>query len=336
MAIKKVFFKLLKQMIALLISLAVLSVIVFYMSRLAPGDPLVSYLGERAEKLTSEERRWAEEKLGLDQPIYKQYFCWLEHAAKGDLGISYKYKRPVVEVIGERIGNTLILGGIGFVLIFSLALLLGMLCAWHEERWLDKLICQIGTITSCLPEFWVSLLLILVFSVKLKLFPSSGAYSVGQAGHLGDRIWHLVLPMCVVVTSHLWYYAYMIRNKLLEEVRRDYVLLARAKGMSRHQVLFKHCLRNMMPTYISTMAISVPHILGGTYMVEMVFSYPGIGTLAYESAKYKDYHLLMLLSLLTGAIVIVSNGVAQLMNETIDPRIKERGEVEVSVDDRTL
>ena len=328
--------KLLKQTIGLLISLAVLSVIVFYMARLTPGDPLVSYLGERAEKLSSEERRWAEEKLGLDQPIYKQYVCWVTRASKGDLGISYKYKRPVTEVISERIGNTLILGGIGFILIFTLALLLGVLCAWHEERWLDKFICQIGTITSCLPEFWVSLLLILIFSVKLKLFPSSGAYSVGQEDQIGDRIWHLVLPMCVVVTSHLWYYAYMIRNKLLEEIRRDYVLLARAKGMRRHKVLFKHCLRNIMPTYMSTMAISVSHILGGTYMVEMVFSYPGIGTLAYESAKYKDYHLLMLLSLLTGAIVIVSNGIAQLISEAIDPRIKEKEEVEVLIDDRSL
>lgn len=118
---------------------------------------------------------------------------------------------------------------------------------------------------------------------------------------------HLILPLTVVVLGHLWYYAYMIRNRILEEVRADYVLLARAKGLTKWGVLFRHCLRNVMPSYLSLMAISVPHILGGTYIVEMVFSYPGLGTLTYESARYHDYNLLMLLCMLTGIVVILCN-----------------------------
>lgn len=169
----------------------------------------------------------------------------------------------VTRVVEGRIGNTLVLGGIGFLLIFTLALLLGIFCAWKEDTWLDRIICKVGTITGCIPEFWLSLLLILVFSMQLKWLPSSGAYSVGKQADFSDRVCHLILPMTVVVLSHLWYYAYMIRNKILDEVREEYVLLARAKGLKRKTVLFRHCLRNTIPSYLGIMAISVPHVLGG-------------------------------------------------------------------------
>ena len=311
-----------KKLLIFVVSIFLLSVIVFYIARLAPGDPLVSYYGDRAEKMTAGERAWAEEKLGLHEPIAVQYGKWLGRAVCGDFGISYKYKMDVLEVIEGRIGNTLLLGGVGFMLIFVLALLLGIWCAWNEERLIDRAICKIGTVTSCIPEFWLSLVLILLFAVELKVFPSSGAYTIGKENDLGDRILHLILPMTVVVLGHLWYYAYLIRNKLLEEVRTDYVLLAKSKGVTGKSVMFRHCVRNIIPTYLSIMAISVPHILGGTYIIETVFSYPGIGTLSYESARYQDYNLLMVICLLSGALVILCNMIAQTINERIDPRMK--------------
>ena len=274
-----------KKVLVFLVSVFVLSVVVFYIARLAPGDPLMSYYGERVEKMSVAEKEQAREKLGLNDPIHVQYVRWLDGALHGDFGISYKYKQKVVEGIGARIGNTLILGGIGCVLTFLGALGLGVLCAWYEDRPVDKLLCKGGTVLSCIPEFWLALVLILLFSVMLHVFPSSGAYDVGQKYNIGNRIWHLVLPMIVVVLEHLWYYAYMIRNKLLEEPRADYVLLGKSKGLSKKQVMFRHCLRNVLPSYISLMAISVPHVLGGTYIVESVFSYPGIGALSYESAS---------------------------------------------------
>ena len=158
-----------QKMLWFVVSLFVLSVLVFYISRLAPGDPLVSYYGDRVEKMSPEEREWAEEKLGLKDPIHVQYVRWLENGLKGEFGISFKYKRDVLDVIGDRLGNTLILGGAGFALTFVLSLLLGVFCAWHEDKWPDKLICKAGTITSCIPEFWLSLVLILIF----------GAYGIG-------------------------------------------------------------------------------------------------------------------------------------------------------------
>ena len=311
-----------RRLAVFLLSVLLLSLLVFTIARLAPGDPLVSYYGDRVEKMSPEERSWAEQRLGLDQPLLTQYVRWLQNALRGDFGISYKYKMDVLEVIRLRLPFTLQLGGIGFLLIFSLSLLLGVFCAWHEDRLPDRILCRVGTVTSCIPEFWMSLVLILIFAVHLRVLPSSGAYSVGKSDDLGNRALHLILPMSVVVLSHLWYYAYMIRNKLLDEIRADYVLLAKAKGLSKRSVMFRHCLRNVLPSYFSIMAISVPHILGGTYIVESVFSFPGLGTLSYESARYQDYNLLMLLSLLSGIVVIAFSLLAQAINERIDPRLR--------------
>lgn len=321
-----------KKLAVFLLSVLILSVVVFYVARLAPGDPLVSYYGDRTEKMSPQEREWAMDKLGLNEPIHVQYVKWVKNALQGEFGISFKYKQAVTEVISGRIVNTLLLGGIGFLVIFIGSLLLGIFCAWHEERWIDRVLCRLGTISSCIPEFWLALVLILIFAVNLRLLPSSGAYSTGKAGDIRDRAVHLILPLAVVAIEHLWYYAYMIRNKILEEVRADYVLLAKAKGLNKRAIVFRHCLRNVMPTYLSLMAIAVPHVLGGTYVVESVFSYPGIGALSYESARYHDYNLLMVLCMMSGILVIFCNMLSQMINEQIDPRIRageisERSEV---------
>ncbi len=317
-----------EKILVFILSVFLLSLAVFYVSRLAPGDPLVSYYGDRVEKMSPQERAWAEDRLGLNAPIHVQYTRWLRDAFQGDFGISYKYKMDVVEVISGRIGNTLLLGGTGFLLIFALSLLLGVLCAWYEDRPLDRIVCKIGTAVSCIPEFWLALVFILLFAVSLGWLPSSGAYSVGKSGDWGDRLHHLILPLSIVVINHLWYYAYMVRNRILEEVRADYVLLAKSKGLTKKRIMFRHCLRSAIPSYLSIMAVSVPHVLGGTYIVEAVFSYPGLGTLSYESARYKDYNLLMLLCILSGVLVILCSMAAQIINERIDPRV--RGQEETS------
>ena len=319
-----------KKFLVFLLSVLILSAVVFYVSRLAPGDPLVSYYGERTEKMSPQEREWAMNKLGLNEPIHVQYVKWLEQAFHGNFGISFKYKQDVLQVISGRIVNTLLLGGIGFLLIFAGSLLLGILCAWNEDGWVDRILCKIGTISSCIPEFWLSIVLILIFAVTLRILPSSGAYSTGKADDVGDRILHLIMPLIIVTLEHLWYYAYMIRNKILEEVRADYVLLAKSKGVTKRTILFKHCLRNVLPAYLSIMAIAVPHVLGGTFVVESVFSYPGIGALSYESARYHDYNLLMLLCIMSGVLVIFCNMLSQIINEHIDPRMKANEVTEMS------
>ena len=315
----------LRKIFQCIIAIFILSLVVFYISRLSPGDPLKAYHGNAVERMSMEEKEKARDRLGLNEPIYIQYGKWLKNVAKGDFGISYKYKRDVTSVIKDVYKNTVILGGLAYILTFVGALIIGIFCAIHEDKLIDKIIMTIGNITSSIPSFWIALILILIFGVNLGVLPTSGAYSIGNESNIADRMIHLILPLVVLVIGHLWYYGYMVRNKILEEMREDYVLLAKVKGLTKRQVVYRHCLRNIMPSFITIMAISVPHILAGTYVIEQVFSYPGIGTLIFESAKYHDYNMLMVLSLITGIIVLISNMIAQIINIKIDPRMNYQG-----------
>lgn len=320
---KKIIRFTINKLIQLLLTMIVLSFLVFFMARLSPGDPLKSYYGEGVERMSTEQKENAREKLGLNEPILIQYAKWMNNVLNGDFGISYKYKQDVGTVISKVYKNTLILGVISYILTFVLAIVLGVFCAMRENHLVDKIICKIGTITNCIPSFFVALLLILIFGVNLAVLPTSGAYSLGGDKNIIDRIQHLILPVIVMVISHLWYYTYMVRNKLLEETREDYVLLCKVKGMGKRLIMYRHCLRKIMPSLISIMAISVPHIIGGTYIAESVFSYPGLGTLSMESAQFHDYNMLMVLCLITGFAVILANVTAQVINEAIDPRMKQ-------------
>lgn len=316
-----------KKAAQLVLSLLVLSLIVFFVSRLAPGDPLKAYYGEAIERMSQEQLAAAEERLGLNDPLIVQYADWFTGALKGDFGISYQYKQPAVDVIGQVFGNTLVLSLISFILIFILGLLLAVFCVRHEGKTIDKVICRIGVATNSVPEFFVALILILIFAVSLGILPQSGANTIGMSG-LGDRIVHLILPVSAIVISHLWYCTYLMRNKLSDEMTKDYTLMLKVKGLSEKQIIYRHCLKNIMPSCVSIMAIFLPHLLGGAYVVELVFSYPGLGKLGVESAQYHDYNMLMLICLITGAMVILANIVAQIINENLAPEIKEeRGRI---------
>lgn len=323
MNLRKLTTELGRKLLGFIIAMFILSIIAFVFARLAPGDPLQSFYGDEVEKMTTKELDAARHRLGLDDTLVVQYVRWLGQALTGNFGLSLKYKTSVQEVVGPLIGNTLILGGVAYLLVFALAIFCAVICALHEESLIDRIICKIGTILYYIPPFWLGVVLVLVFSVNLKIFPSSGAYDPGMQSNIFNRINHMILPLIVMITSHLWYYAYMIRNKLLDEIRKDYVLLAKSKGLTKREIILKHCLRNVAPTIVSIMAISIPHVLSGTYIAESVFNYPGIGSLSVESAKYHDYNLLMLLVLITGSLVIISSIIAQLVNEVIDPRMKE-------------
>ena len=323
MANRSILTNIVRRVGLLVLSMFILSVVVFVMARLAPGDPLQSFYGDSLEMMTQAEKDAARARLGLDAGIGTQYIRWIENALQGDFGLSFKYKRPAMSVISPLIGNTLLLGIIAYVLVFALATILTVLCVLYEDRIIDRFICKLGTVFYYIPGFWLGVVLVLIFSVNLGWLPSSGAYDVGKNLDVGNRIQHLILPLFVMIASHLWYYAYMIRNKLLDEVRKDYVLLAKSKGCNRREIVWKHCLRNVAPTIVSIMAISIPHVTGGTVVVESVFNYPGIGNLAVESAKYHDYNLLMLDVLITGFVVFLGSFAAQTINEIIDPRMRE-------------
>lgn len=308
----------LKKALQLVLTLLVLSLIVFFVSRLAPGDPMKAYYGESIEKMSIQQLDDARERLGLNDSLITQYIRWGAGALQGDFGISYIYKRPALQVVGEVYGNTLLLAGVSFVLIFVLGLMLAVFCVRREGSRIDRIICKIGVATNSVPEFFMALIMILIFAVSLGLLPLSGAQDLGGGGTLK----HLVLPVAAIVASHLWYCTYMMRSKLSDELRKEYILLCRVKGLSEKEIIRKHCIRNIMPAVVSIMAIFLPHLLGGAYVIEMVFSYPGLGKLGVESAQYHDYNMLMLISLITGAAVIIVNMIAQVINEKLDPRYK--------------
>jgi peptide/nickel transport system permease protein len=317
-----------KKLMLFVFMMFLLSAAVLYASRLTPGDPLEAFYGGATQSMTSEELSAARARLGLDGPSALQYVKWVRGALRGDFGMSLRHKRPVLTVVRPLIGNTLVLGGTAYLLVFLLAVGVALFCARFENSLADRAIRKLGATAYYIPAFWMGTVLVLLFSVNLKLLPSGGAYDIGKSGDIANRARHMVLPLTVMVASHLWYYAAMIRDKLLDEVRRDYVLLARSKGLGKTETLFTHCLRNVFPTVVNIMAISVPHVLSGTYIAESVFSYPGIGSLAVSSAKYHDYNLLMLMAMMTGVLVIVSGMIAQTVNEMIDPRIKARAEID--------
>ena len=171
-----------------------LSLIVFYVSRLTPGDPLQSFYGDAMQSMTTTELDAARERLGLNGPIWMQYAKWIGNVMQGDFGISLKYKRPVLDVVSPLIGNTLMLGGIAYALVFMLAIALALFCARFEDTFMDRFVCRIGTVAFYVPAFWMGVVLVLVFSVNLKLLPSSGAYGIGKSGDMADRLRHLVLP----------------------------------------------------------------------------------------------------------------------------------------------
>ncbi len=314
-----------KNLLIFLIAMLFLSIIVFVFARLAPGDPLVAFYGDAIETMSPIELDAARARLGLDSPMHIQYITWISGILVGNFGLSLQYKIPAMDVISPLIGNTLILGVTAYILVFLLAILLAVSCALHEDSLFDRLACKIGTMTYFIPSFWLGLLLVMVFSINLGWFPSSGAYDYGMSGNILNRIQHLILPLIVMIASHIWYYAYMIRNKLLDENRKDYVLLAKSKGLGKHEIIWKHSLRNIAPTIINLMAISIPHVLSGTIIAEAVFNYPGIGNMAINAAKYHDYNLLMLLVLIIGAMVIISSIAAYMINEIIDPRMRDAG-----------
>lgn len=312
-----------KRIILFIFVMFVLSIVVFCLARMAPGDPLESFYGDRLETMRVEEQEAARERLGLNDDLLTQYVRWFRGAMRGDFGLSLEYKMPVLDVVGPLIGNTLILGISAYITVFAIAILLAVTCALHEGDLLDTFICKTGTALYFIPPFWLGVVLVMVFSIYLGWLPASGAYDIGRSGDILNRLQHLALPLIVMVTSHVWYYAYMIRNKLLDESRKDYVLLAKSKGLTRDEIVWKHCLRNVAPTIVSIMAVSIPHVTAGTVVVEAVFAYPGIGNLAIQSAQYHDYNMLMISVLITGAFVFLTSFIAQTINEEIDPRMKE-------------
>ncbi len=291
----------------------------------ATGDPLAAYTVDAS--LTSEDIARLRQQYGLDQPLPLQYVSWLGNLLTGNWGTSYYTRENVVDMILDRLPNTLLLVGISYSVILVLATALGIFSAVRQYSFIDHLITGTSFIGLAIPSFWLGLMLIVVFAVQFKAaglpyFPVGGMYDQRVGETLPQVLWHAVLPavtLAVVVTAR---YVRYIRSAILEQTQVDYVRTARSKGLSERVVLLRHVFKNALLPLITLVALDVPSLLSGAIVIETIFAWPGMGRLFWSAAERTDIPVLMATMLLVAALTIVANLIADVLYAVADPRIR--------------
>lgn len=310
---------LLKRVLAMVPVLIGLTVIVFAIMALIPGDPATAILGAYA---TPENVEKLNRQLGLDRSLVEQYFIWLGNMLQGDLGRSYSLNRPVLDEVLERFSATLILAGAALVLCTLWGLLIGIWTAAHQYGWTDKILTFVVLIGISIPSFWLGLLLILLFSVELKLLPASGMFAIYGGGDLPDLMRHLLLPALTLSIVATGVIARLTRSAMLEVLRQDFVRTARAKGVRETRVLYVHAFKAALVSVIPVIGVQAGFVLGGAVYIETVFQWPGVGRMLVQAISTRD------ILLVQGGVVVVAgsyvlfNLLADLAQSWLDPRVK--------------
>ena len=270
--------------------LFIISILLFLLVRAAPGGPLTA--ARRNPNISKEQIEAIEEKLGLNDPLPVQYGRWIGGLLKGDLGESIKFRRPVSEMIGERVPNTLILVGASFLVTLLIAIPIGILSARKPYSFFDYTMTTITFIGQAIPVYWLGLGLIVIFYVTIKnpltgdpLFPVGGMNTRGQEGNLLDMLWHMILPVTALSLGWIAWYSRFLRSSMLDVLHEDYVRTARAKGLAENVVQYKHALRNAILPLVTLIALDLPSLFAGALFVETIFSWPGMGRLFWDAAK---------------------------------------------------
>lgn len=290
----------------------------FILLNAAPGSPLNSLVDPMAGP---EVREAMERDLGLDQPLAVQYFHWLGHALRGDLGYSYSTYRPVAEVIGERIFATTVLVGSAFVVAYLIGILLGTLAALRPYSKFDVGSSVVGVLGISTPSFIFGLVLIYVFALELDLFPVGNMTGLDAGTNFGDLAAHLVLPVIALAVFDAAVVMRYTRASMLEVMNEDYVRTAVGKGLRGRRVVGRHALPNALSPVITLAGMSLPSLFGGAVVVEVVFQWPGMGQLAVNSVLARDYPTLLGLSLIFSVLVIVGNLIADVLYAIANPRV---------------
>ena len=301
-----------KRTLAALLVILGVSVAVFLLTHVIPGDPIEVMLGERAQ---AADRAALAAAYGLDRSLTQQMIFYYQGLLTLELGESFHYHRPVIELIAERLPATAELAIAAMVVSLLVALLLGMVSAWYRNSWIDDGARVLSLLGVSIPNFWLGPMLILLGSVMLGWFPVSGRQGWGS----------LVLPAITLGTALAAIVARMLRNSLLEIAEADYVRTARAKGLSEWAILWRHSLRNALLPVVTLVGLQIGAILGGSVIVETVFSWPGVGRLTVEAIQSRDYPLVQGCVLLIAVIYVVINLLTDLAYGLIDPRIRLSG-----------
>lgn len=318
-----------KSFLRMLLLMAAVSIVTFALVSASPIDPLQANVGQAALGSMSEAQK---EKLrsywGVDTPPAERYINWAKDAVRGDFGTSLLYRQPVTTVIAVKLSNSLFLMGLAWVISGLLGFLLGVIAGVCKGRLADKLIKGYSLLIASTPAFWIALLLLIVFGVWLKVLPIGLSVPIGVEASgvtFMDRVSHAILPAAALSITGVSNIALHTREKMIDIMESDYVLFARARGESTRSIIFRHGLRNVLLPAMTLQFASISEIIGGSVLVEQVFSYPGLGQAAVAAGTGSDVPLLMGITLITALIVFLGNFAANLLYGVIDPRIRRGG-----------
>lgn len=302
--------------------LFIISMMAFTLIHIAPGDPIDALYGPVAiQKMRVEDKERIRANLGLDKPIPVQYAKWSQGVLKGDWGNSYISGRPVASSIIERIPATILLAATSSVIILLVSIILGVYTGLYRNSVGDHLVTITSLVLVSTPGFWLSLMLILIFSVILGWLPSAGISTTGASFSLVDTLKHLILPAVVLALSHIGYYIRFIRSSIWEQMKMDYVLALRARGIKEKTIIYKHVLKNSLLPFVNYLGVTIPVMLSGAVVIEQIFAWPGLGQLSVNAAIQKDYSLLMGTILFAGFLVVLGNLLADIISMLLDPRV---------------
>ncbi len=306
-----------RRLISAVPVLFVVGVVVFFIVHLIPGNPAEVMLGSDA---TADEVAALTEKLGLNDPLPTQYVRWMASVLRGDLGDSLHYNKPVTTALLEKMEPSLLLVIYAITISILVGIPLGIIAAINRAKLLDKLCMAISVIGISTPGFWLGMNLVIIFSVKNSIFPSVGYIPISEEGII-NSLYFLTLPSLALGLQRSASIARVTRSSMLDVLNNDYVRTARAKGLNEYYVIMKHTLKNAMIPVITQIGISFAHLAGGAVAIETIFNIPGVGSLAFESIKRRDYPMIQGHILLVAAIYILVNLAVDLLYKYVDPRI---------------
>lgn len=315
----------LKRLLQAIPVIVAILVVNFFLLHLAEGDAADVLAGE-AGSATPEYMAQLRQKFGLDKPLPVQLAIYLKNVLSFDLGFSFRHDMPVAQLVLDRFIPTLLLMVSTILLAVGFGIVLGLLAASGLNTWRDNLISIFALITYATPLFWIGLMMIVVFSLKLHWFPTSGMENVAMFYEGWDRVkdiaHHLVMPTITLSLFYLALYTRLMRASTLEQAGMDYVVTARAKGLTERRILFGHILRNALLPVVTMAGVQVGALIGGSVIVESVFAWPGLGMLAYEALFSRDLNLLLGIFLLSALLVVAINLIVDIIYSFLDPRIE--------------
>lgn len=329
--------------------LLLVSIVLFALVNIAPGGPMSAY--SRTNRMPEEKKEAIRRSFGLDKPLPVQYVVWLigndwmqidtdgdgvvesygirKGVLRGDFGFSYKNREPVIDQIADRLPNTIYLMAFTLLAVGIVAIPIGIISAVKQYSIFDITATTLSFMGQAIPEFWLGLLLILVFYATLNnpvtggsLLPSGGMFTLGADFSIWDRIKHLILPVTMGLVGWVAWYSRFLRSSMLEVINQDYIRTARSKGLNERKVLYKHALKNALIPLVTMLALDFPYIFTGSLYVELLFSWPGMGRLFYNAATSRDYPILLGILIIGAGIVILSNLMADIAYAYLDPRVR--------------